>query len=115
MDVLLFSTMRCVSPETIHEKPEREIAQYMTLLQHASACPSTPPCDSANCARMKALLNHCPNSAIKAHGGCNVCRRVWALLQIHAKRCAIDEDCPVPHCKVIRERYRQLRILTTGG
>ena len=46
---------------------------------------------------------------VKATGGCHVCKRIWALLQIHAKQCK-QENCPVPNCMAIRERYRQLQL-----
>ena len=36
------------------------------------------------------------------------CRRMWALLQLHAKQCQIS-DCPVPRCRELREmRKRQM-------
>jgi len=44
---------------------------------------------------------------VKGHGGCPICKRIWALLQIHAKKCK-DKKCPVPHCMAIRERFLQL-------
>lgn len=38
-------------------------------------------------------------------GGCKKCRRVWLLLQYHAKSCK-NKDCPVPKCPQIREALR---------
>mmetsp|Transcript_25091 Transcript_25091/g.60373 ORF Transcript_25091/g.60373 Transcript_25091/m.60373 type:complete len:1565 (+) Transcript_25091:76-4770(+) len=87
---------------------QRSIALHMTLLLHASTCRS-PKCTSANCAKMKGLLKHGAGCKIKANGGCNVCKRIWALLQIHARQCKAD-NCPVPNCMAIRERYRQLQL-----
>ena len=87
---------------------QRSIALHMTLLLHASTCRSST-CSSANCAKMKGLLKHGAGCKVKANGGCNVCKRIWALLQIHARQCKAD-NCPVPNCLAIRERYRQLQM-----
>ncbi|KAL9183138.1 hypothetical protein ACHAXT_004925 [Thalassiosira profunda] len=96
-----------LTPEQRKER-QRSIALHMTLLLHASTCRS-PKCSSANCAKMKGLLKHGAGCKIKANGGCNVCKRIWALLQIHARQCKTD-NCPVPNCLAIRERYRQLQL-----
>ena len=59
---------------------------------------------------MKGLIKHADECKIRAKGGCNVCKRVWALYQIHARHCnAII--CPIPNCEAIRERYEQLEEL----
>ena len=87
---------------------QRSIALHMTLLLHASTCRSAT-CTSANCQKMKGLLKHGAGCKVKANGGCNVCKRIWALLQIHARQCKA-ENCPVPNCLAIRERYRQLQL-----
>jgi len=86
---------------------QRSIQLHMTLLLHAATCTS-PKCPSANCTKMKGLLKHGSQCQIKATGGCNVCKRIWALLQIHARQCKAS-TCPVPNCMAIRERVRQLK------
>merc|ERR1712087_805204 len=96
-----------LTPEQRKER-KRSIQLHMTLLLHASTC-TNPKCGSANCAKMKGLLKHGQNCKIKAQGGCNVCKRIWALLQIHARQCK-TENCPVLNCLAIRERYRQLQL-----
>jgi len=34
-----------------------------------------------------------------------VCRRMWALLQLHAKQCNVA-DCPVLRCRELRQMRR---------
>ena len=34
------------------------------------------------------------------------CRRMWGLLQLHAKQCQAS-DCPVPRCRELREMRRR--------
>lgn len=86
---------------------QRSIQLHMTLLQHAATCNSSK-CPSANCNKMKGLLKHGAQCQVKATGGCNVCKRIWALLQIHARQCKA-KTCMVPNCMAIRERVRQLK------
>ena len=85
---------------------QRSIQLHMTLLLHAATCIS-PKCHSQNCAKMKGLLVHGDKCQTKAAGGCNVCKRIWTLLQIHARQCK-EAKCPVPKCLAIRERFRQI-------
>jgi E1A/CREB-binding protein len=85
---------------------QRSIQLHMTLLLHAATC-SSPKCHSQNCAKMKGLLQHGEKCQTKAAGGCNVCKRIWTLLQIHARQCK-EAKCPVPKCQAIRERFRQI-------
>jgi E1A/CREB-binding protein len=93
--------------EAQRRERQRSIQLHMTLLLHAATCAS-PRCPSANCTKMKGLLKHGAQCQIKATGGCNVCKRIWALLQIHARQCK-NMACPVPNCMAIRERVRQLK------
>jgi len=85
---------------------QRVIQLHMQLLLHAATCVS-PKCPSANCNKMKGLLKHGAQCQIKATGGCHVCKRIWGLLQIHARQCK-ETTCRVPNCVSIRERFRQL-------
>ncbi|CAM9200709.1 unnamed protein product [Chrysoparadoxa australica] len=86
---------------------QRSIQLHMQLLQHASSC--TQDCPSQNCKRMKGLLAHGTTCTQRAGGGCPICRRIWALLQIHARQCRA-ENCAVPKCKELREHLRQLAL-----
>jgi hypothetical protein len=93
--------------EAQRDERQRSIQLHMTLLLHAATCNSAK-CPSANCTKMKGLLKHGAQCQVKATGGCNVCKRIWALLQIHARQCKAT-SCPVPNCMAIRERVRQLK------
>jgi len=87
---------------------QRSIQLHMTLLLHAASCNSTS-CTSQNCAKMKSLLKHGETCPTKHTGGCNVCKRIYTLLQIHARQCK-DPKCPVPKCLAFRQRFRQLAL-----
>ena len=105
--VAIATTQQNELTETQRKERQRSIQLHMTLLLHAATCTSTD-CPSANCTKMKGLLKHGSQCQIKAVGGCNVCKRIWALLQIHARQCK-TKVCRVPNCMAIRERVRQLK------
>ena len=85
---------------------QRSIQLHMQLLQHASAC-RNPSCPSATCSKMKNLLKHGATCQVRVQGGCAICRRIWALLQIHARQCRRD-NCVVPKCRQLKEQLQAL-------
>jgi hypothetical protein len=92
------------------QQRQRSIALHMQLLVHASKCINAE-CPSGNCKKMKSLLKHGKTCEKKSKGGCTVCRRIWALLQIHARGCRAPQGtCTVPRCKELKEYLRQQRI-----
>ena len=105
--VAIASTQQNELTEAQRKERQRSIQLHMTLLLHAATCTSAD-CPSANCTKMKGLLKHGSQCQVKAVGGCNVCKRIWALLQIHARQCK-TKVCRVPNCMAIRERVRQLK------
>lgn len=92
---------------TDSEAAERraQLSRTMQLLVHASSC-QDPNCLSATCAKVKELFRHAATCSLKMAGGCNYCRRMWALLQAHAKICTVS-NCPVPRCQEMREMRRK--------
>lgn len=81
------------------------VDRVMELLEHAASC-TLQPCTNSDCRRMKELFSHINECEIKAQNGCIICKRVWAALQGHARRCTRDV-CPVPKCGILRDRIRQ--------
>jgi hypothetical protein len=55
------------------------------------------------------LLAHGTKCTVKVGGGCNVCRRIWALLQIHARQCR-RANCQVPKCRQLKEQLRNIEL-----
>ena len=88
--------------------PHQSVQLHMQLLVHASQCTRTT-CQSQNCAKMKALLKHGASCNLRAARGCQICRRIWALLQIHARHCKTQDKCPVPRCRDLKNHLRRLR------
>ena len=87
------------------EKTQREksIDLHNILLIHTSNC-SNSNCPSQNCKKMKDLLyHHSTCIVIEKNNKCSKCRRVNALLQLHAIRCTDPINCNVRNCLKINE------------
>lgn len=82
-----------------------QIERTMELLIHACKC-QEENCENSNCPKIKALLKHAFTCQVKGPGGCQLCRKTWTLLQIHSKQC-LEDDCPVPKCKDLKEYRRR--------
>ena len=94
--------------DTLHERRERQrvsIMLHTRLLEHACSCSAGASCAiGAPCRHTKHLLRHCTRCETRVVGGCDICRRIWALLQIHARTCSHGGSCPVPRCAWIKQR-----------
>ena len=80
------------------------LARTELVLLHASAC-ADARCADAQCDKLKRLFHHGVHCEIKAAGGCVFCKRMWTLLQIHARGCPADA-CAVPRCRDIKVYQR---------
>lgn len=78
---------------------------FLQALVHASSCDSSD-CGQAPCKKMKELLTHRLNCKIRVRGGCEVCRRVLCLVQMHARNCSLKQ-CRVPHCDDLKAHIAQ--------
>ena len=95
----------CNQQSAARSQRSEQLRRTMQLLVHTSQC-KDPNCGSQNCKRVKMLFKHGLECKVKYQGGCNLCRRMWALLQIHAKSCRV-ENCPVPRCLDLRAHARR--------
>jgi E1A/CREB-binding protein len=86
---------------------QEQLRKTMQLLVHASSC-TDEQCPHPSCFKVKMLFQHSLTCQTKATGGCQYCRRMWALLQLHAKSC-VTPNCPVPRCRDLKNyrRYAQ--------
>lgn len=96
------------------DERNKSVMMHMRLLVHASEC-AEAKCESKNCHKMKALLRHGARCTVRATGGCHVCKRIWALLQIHARQCRMRrEQCPVPRCPDLKEHLRNAQYASSS-
>ncbi|GAB9464261.1 Histone acetyltransferase, partial [Globisporangium polare] len=92
----------------LREHRAKNVRLHMQLLVHSSSC-ADGNCGSSNCEKMKELMRHGAQCKLRAYGGCTICRRVWALLQLHARQCR-QYECKVPRCHDLREHVRKLQL-----
>ncbi|PIN22179.1 CREB binding protein/P300 [Handroanthus impetiginosus] len=84
-----------------------QLRKMLDLLVHASQCRS-PHCQYPNCRKVKGLFRHGMLCKIRASGGCPLCKKMWYLLQLHARACK-ESECHVPRCRDLREHMRRLQ------
>lgn len=84
-----------------------QLRKMLDLLVHASQC-RHPQCVYMNCRKVKGLFRHGMQCKTRASGGCHLCKRMWYLLQLHARACK-ESECRVPRCKDLKEHLRRLQ------
>uniref|UniRef100_A0A7N0UX03 histone acetyltransferase n=1 Tax=Kalanchoe fedtschenkoi TaxID=63787 RepID=A0A7N0UX03_KALFE len=62
----------------------------LDLLAHASQCRSAL-CQHPNCRKVKGLFRHGIMCKTRASGECGACKKMWYLLQLHARACKESE------------------------
>ncbi|KAK1317719.1 Histone acetyltransferase HAC1 [Acorus calamus] len=67
-----------------------------------------PSCSYPNCRKVKGLFRHGIQCKVRASGGCVLCKKMWYLLQLHARACK-ESECHVPRCKDLKEHLRRLQ------
>ncbi|XP_024976551.1 histone acetyltransferase HAC1-like isoform X1 [Cynara cardunculus var. scolymus] len=83
-----------------------QLRKMLDLLVHASQC-RAQLCQYPNCRKVKGLFRHGMHCKVRASGGCVLCKKMWHLLQLHARACK-DTPCNVPRCRDLREHLRRL-------
>ncbi|GBG83435.1 hypothetical protein CBR_g37148 [Chara braunii] len=85
----------------------KQMRKMLELLVHASGC-GTQQCQYPSCLSVKALFRHGINCKQRISGGCPACRKMWTLLQFHARICK-QSECSVPRCRDLKEHRRRLQ------
>lgn len=94
--------------ENARQQRQLAIQMHLHLLVHASECPvpAGGQCNYSNCQKMKQLLAHSVQCQTrKRHGNCGICRRIWGLIQIHARQCH-KSKCRVQGCSAVKRHLR---------
>ncbi|CAN0840429.1 Histone acetyltransferase HAC12 [Linum grandiflorum] len=84
-----------------------QLRKMLDLLVHASLC-RWNHCQYLNCRKVKGLFKHGINCKTRASGGCVLCKKMWYLLQLHARACK-ESQCNVPRCRDLKEHLRRLQ------
>ncbi|KAL6998545.1 Histone acetyltransferase hac12 [Sarracenia purpurea var. burkii] len=84
-----------------------QLRKMLDLLVHASQCRS-PHCQYPNCRKVKGLFRHGMQCKTRASGGCVLCKKMWYLLQLHARACK-ESECHVPRYRDLKEHLRRLQ------
>ncbi|EPS63123.1 hypothetical protein M569_11662, partial [Genlisea aurea] len=84
-----------------------QLRKMLDLLVHASKCRSSL-CQYPNCLKVKGLFRHGFLCKVRATGGCGMCKKMWYLLQLHARACK-ESECTVPRCRDLKIHLRRLQ------
>ncbi|GMH16077.1 hypothetical protein Nepgr_017918 [Nepenthes gracilis] len=84
-----------------------QLRKMLDLLVHASQCRS-PHCQYPHCRKVKGLFRHGFQCKTRASGGCVLCKKMWYLLQLHARACK-ESECHVPRCRDLKDHLRRLQ------
>jgi E1A/CREB-binding protein len=81
-----------------------QLRKMLDLLIHASTCRSGSwtgcKYPNSNCRKVKGLFRHGMLCKTRASGGCALCKKMWYMLQLHARACR-DSGCIVPRCRCV--------------
>jgi E1A/CREB-binding protein len=97
-------TQRRLSEQERQERMQ-SMQRTMALLVHACNC-KNQHCPNPSCAKVKLLFSHAMGCPVRVTGGCALCRKMWFLLNLHAKSC-MRADCNVPRCRELKELRRR--------
>ncbi|CAH1421203.1 unnamed protein product [Lactuca virosa] len=65
------------------------------------------PCNYEACKGLESLVRHFAGCKLRVPGGCVHCKRMWQLLELHARLCVDSNVCRVPLCKNFKERAKK--------
>lgn len=82
-----------------------EMRKMLDLLVHCSTC-NQPKCPIPKCHLVKSVFFHGKNCKVRMSGGCLMCKRMWSLMQFHARSCQ-DNHCKVPRCGDLRSHVQR--------
>ncbi|XP_062229754.1 probable histone acetyltransferase HAC-like 1 [Phragmites australis] len=93
--------------QNTRQKRVQKARKMLESLAHAVAC-RAPGCQYPNCRKLKALFHHGKKCQKRASGGCPLCKKMWGIIQFHARACK-ESQCNVPRCSDLKEHMRRLQ------
>ncbi|KVI08913.1 BTB/POZ and TAZ domain-containing protein 4-like [Cynara cardunculus var. scolymus] len=61
-------------------------------------------CKYEGCRGLESLVRHFYGCKLRVSGGCPHCKRMWQLLELHARLCANSNACRVPLCRRFKQK-----------
>ncbi|XP_057858460.2 histone acetyltransferase HAC12 isoform X2 [Cryptomeria japonica] len=85
-----------------HENQVQEVQKIS--IRHVFQCVS-PQCVYQNCQTLKGIFRHGMKCKTGATQGCTHCRKMWHMLNLHARACK-ESECCVPRCMDLKQQWR---------
>ncbi|RZC63095.1 hypothetical protein C5167_024863, partial [Papaver somniferum] len=84
-----------------------QFENMLDLLVHASQC-RHKQCLYLDCRKVKGIFRHGIQCKVRAYGGCIRCKKMWCLIQVHARACK-ESECHVMRCRDLKEHLKRLQ------
>ena len=91
-----------------HEARKQSIQKCIQSLVHACQCRDMS-CKLQSCIKMKRVIRHTRDCRLRNNGNCSICKQFVALCLFHARSCN-ENQCSVPLCSKIKQKFEELRI-----
>ncbi|KAI3876873.1 hypothetical protein MKX03_019056 [Papaver bracteatum] len=65
-------------------------------------------CLYLNCGKVSGIFRHGIQCKVRAYGGCILCKKMWHLIQVHARACK-ESMCHVMRCRDLKEHLKRLQ------
>ncbi|KAB2032168.1 hypothetical protein ES319_D05G352900v1 [Gossypium barbadense] len=103
-----------VEADTRKQERQRKMEEKKALLHICKdGCRTIGPrgkvcaCNFPACKRLETLVRHFSNCKTRVPGGCDHCKRMWQLLELHSRMCNEPDSCKVPLCRHFKEKMQQ--------
>lgn len=93
-------------PLNPQEKRHQLVQRFTKSLVHACQCRDAI-CTLPSCLKMKRVLTHIKNCKRKTHGGCPICKLLFAVCCYHTMHCK-ENKCLVPFCPHMKQKLRRM-------
>lgn len=80
-----------------------KLSKTLDLLLHAAQC-QLQHCQYQYCDKARGLFQHGRQCKVYSSGGCNLCKKLWYVLQLHARACK-ESECQLPRCRSLKEYF----------
>lgn len=61
-------------------------------------------CKYEGCKGLESLVRHFSGCKLRVSGDCSHCKRMWQLLELHARLCVNSNACRVPQCRKLKQK-----------
>lgn len=96
--LVVTTSLRAASSAPANQIPWSGRPPFLDLLAELNWPGLLVCCARISLLQVRQLFQHAVGCQQKVTGGCGLCKKMWCLLNLHAKSCTTT-NCPVPRCR----------------